>query len=235
VVKKLLLGLLLLAVLGLGGGLWWAYRSMDALVASAIRSYGPDITGVTVKLGGVKIVPAEGTAALQGLALGSPKGFKAPHVVVLDDVRMVLDVSSLTSDVVVIKEMTISKPDIFYEKGPGGLTNIDAILRNVDAYTANHLGSGKDASGAAGKAPGRKLVIDHVYIRGAKASLMHPLLGSSSMSVTLPDLHLTGIGRKSNGATADEVTHQILGALSQSLSRSFSSGVMDKLKGLFGK
>ena len=59
--KKLLLGLLLLLVLAAGGGIWWAYRSMDSLVASAIRGYGPDITGVAVKLDGVKIVPADGT------------------------------------------------------------------------------------------------------------------------------------------------------------------------------
>ncbi len=246
--KKLLLGMLLLIVLGVGGGLWWAYRSMDGLVASAIRSYGPEITGVKVKLGSVKIVPAEGTATLQGLELGSPKGFKADHVLVLDDVKATLDVSTLTSDVVIIKELVINKPDIIYEKGAGGTSNIDALLLNVNSYVAQRLPGTQ--SPASGKAPGRKFVIDNVYLRNCKASLSHPLLGNSTVGVALPDLHLTGVGRKSNGATMDEVTRQILAALSQSLGRAAGNinlggavdGIKggaqsagDKLKGLFGK
>lgn len=246
-VKKLLLGGLLLIVLAVGGGVWWAYRSMDALVASAIRNFGPDITGVDVKLGGVKIVPAEGTAVLHGLKLGSPKGFKADHVLVLDDVRATLDVASLTSDVIVIKELVITKPDIIYEKGPGG-SNFDALLLNVNGYVASHLAGTKEPGG--GKPPSRKLVIDRLLVLECKASLSHPLLGGSTIAVALPDLQLSGIGRKSNGATADEVTRQILTALSQNLVRAVGSvnlggavegvksGVQsagDKLKGLFGK
>ncbi len=220
---------------------------MDGLVASAIRGFGPDITGVDIKLGGVKITPAEGAAALHGLKLGSPKGFKADHVLVLDDVKATLDVASLTSDVVVIKELVITKPDIIYEKGPGG-SNFDALLLNVNSYVAAHLTGTKEPGGA--KPPSRKFVIDHVVLRDCKASLSHPLLGGSTVGVALPDLHLNGIGRKSNGATMDEATRQILTALSQSLGRAVTSvnlggavdglkggaqSAGDKLKGLFGR
>jgi uncharacterized protein involved in outer membrane biogenesis len=245
--KKIILGMVVVLLAALSAGAWWFYHSMDALVASAIRTYGPEITGVPVKLDGVKIVAAQGTAALHGLVLGTPKGFKAPHVLALDDVSMTLDVASLTSEVIVIKELTITRPDVIYERGAGG-TNLDAILRNVDAYMAANLGASKD--GGAKKSPARKLVIDHVVIKDCKAALSHPLLGDKTVGVSLPDLQLNGVGRKSNGATADEVTRQLLGALSQSLGRAVGTlnldgaadslkkgaqATTDRLRGLFGK
>ena len=52
--KKILLGLVVVVLLGVGGGAWWLYSERDSLIADAIRTYGPQILGVPVKLGGVK-------------------------------------------------------------------------------------------------------------------------------------------------------------------------------------
>ena len=73
--KKILWGFLLLLLLAIAGGAWWVYQTKDALIADAIRSYGPQITGVSVKLGGVKLEPTEGTFVISQLELGNPKGF----------------------------------------------------------------------------------------------------------------------------------------------------------------
>src|SRR3990170_7945314 len=48
--KKILLGVALVLLLAIGGGAWWLYSSLNSLVASAIRTYGPEITDVPVKL-----------------------------------------------------------------------------------------------------------------------------------------------------------------------------------------
>ena len=44
--KKILLGIAVVVLLGIAGGVWWLYSSIDSMVASAIRKYGPEITGV---------------------------------------------------------------------------------------------------------------------------------------------------------------------------------------------
>ena len=48
--KKLLFGIATLGIVAIAGSIWWLYYSLDAQVASAIRRYGAEITGVAVTL-----------------------------------------------------------------------------------------------------------------------------------------------------------------------------------------
>ncbi len=238
----LIVGIILL--LGIIGGAWWLYSSLDSLVASAIRKYGPGISGVSVKLSSVKIVPTDGTASLRGLVIGNPAGFKTEHAFSLGEISMKLDIGSLTKDVILIKEISIIKPDISYEYASGG-SNLDLIQHNVDRYVSENLGGKSESKD---KSPSKKLIIENVYIKDGKADVSAEILKGKAMSVPLPDIHLTNIGKKSNGATAGEAAKQVLGAMTQSVTKSVSSlnlggaikgitngagAASDKIKGLF--
>lgn len=242
--KKVLLGIAVVLLLAIGGGAWWLYSSLDSLVASAIRTYGPEITGVSVRIASVKIVPADGSAALRGLVVGNPNGFKTDRALSLGEISMKLDIASLTKDVILIREISITKPDVTYEHASGG-SNLEVIQRHVEKYVAEKTG-GKSA--AKDKDPGKKLVIEHVYIKDGRVNVSAEILKGKAMTVPLPDLHLTDIGKKSNGATTGEATKEVLGAITQSVTKSVSSlnlggmvdsvkkgaaAVGDKIKGLF--
>lgn len=224
-----ILGAILIGVLVVvAGGAWWLYSSLDSVVAQAIRSYGPDITGVSVKLGGVKIQPTEGRAALHGLELGNPAGFKTERALSVGQISTTLDIASLNKDVVLIKEVVVEQPEVVYEYASGG-SNLDVIQRHVDNYVAQKLGTSDKSKGKE-----KKMIIEHLYIRGAKASVSAEMLKGKSMTVPLPDMHLTDIGKKTNGATAGEVAKQVLGALTQSVSKAVGSlnlgGAVDAVK-----
>ena len=239
--KKILLGIAVVIVLAVGGGAWWLYSSLDSLVASAIRQYGPEITGVSVKISSVKIVVADGAATLRGLVVGNPQDFKTNHALSLGEIDMKLDIASLTKDVIVIKQIAIVSPEITYEYGAGG-SNLDAIQRNVDRYVAAHLGSRDQPRDRSG---GKKLIIESLSIRNAKANVSAAVLQGKATAVAVPDVQLRDIGKKTNGATAGEATKQILGALMQNVVKATASlnlggavdtlkqGAGDKLKGLF--
>ena len=228
--KKLLLGIAVVVLLVIAGGAWWLYTSLDSVVASAIRKYGSQITGVSVKVSSVKIVPADGTASLRGLVVGNPKDFKTEHALLLGEISMKLDIGSLTKDVVLVKEISIIKPDVSYEYASGG-SNLDAIKHNVDRYVAENLG-GKNES--KDKGSGKKFIIENFYVKDGKANVSADILKSKTTSVTLPDLHLRDIGKKSNGATAGEVTKEVMSALTQSVTKSTGSlnlgGSVESLK-----
>lgn len=209
----------LVVVVLIGGGAWWLLSSLDRIVASAIRSYGPEITQVDVKLGSVKIQPADGRAALYQLELGNPKGFATPKALSVGQISMVLDVATLTQDVVRIKELTIEQPNITYELGGNG-SNLDVLQRNVEAYVASKKGSAQPASGSQTE---KKVVIDHLYIKGASAQVSAPLLKGKALTVPVPDLHLRDIGKKSGGATVGEASRQVFSAMTQSVKRGVSS------------
>jgi hypothetical protein len=227
--KKVLVGAAIGLILTLAGGVWWFSHSLDSLVASAIRTFGPEITGVSIQLDGVTIEAMDGRAALHGLVVGNPPGFSTDHALSLGEISMTLDLDSLTKDVIVIKQVSIVKPDVTYELGTGG-SNLDTIQRNVDRYVTQHGGSSQRTERNGGK----KLVIENLYIKNATAHVSTAVMQRSGMSVPVPDLHLRDIGKRSGGATAGEVVKQVLGALTQSVTRTVASrglgGTIDTLK-----
>ena len=243
--KKVVWIVLLLVLAVAGGGAWWVYRSMDRLVAQAIRSYVPEITGTTVALDGVHIDAAAGTAELRGLVLGNAQGFKMPHAAQLGLVKVRLDVASLAQPVVHIQEVLVEAPVVAYEYGSGG-SNLEHIQRHVSQYLAAH--GAKDAADKDAKEPGKKLIIDSLVIHAAKAEVSAAALNGKSLTVPLADVRMQDIGKKSGGATPAQVAEQVVGALSYGATRAASGigGVADSIrsgaaaagnaiKGLFSK
>src|SRR5690242_14621485 len=132
-IRNAVLILVALVVLGLGGALWWLYASRDALIKRAIERYGPEVTGVSVKVGGVKLEPLDGSGAIRSLEIGNPPGYKAPHALSLGEMRLAVEPASLASDVVHVKELSLEAPSITYERGPGG-DNLTAIQKHIESY-----------------------------------------------------------------------------------------------------
>lgn len=217
--KKLLLGLAAFVLLVITGGLWWMYTSLDAQIASAIRRYGPEITGVPVSLSSVHIAVTDGKAALRSLVVGNPEGFKTKHALSLGEISLTLDIGSLTTDVIRIKELTLSKPEVTYEYASDG-SNLDVLQRNIDRYLSSQRGQRKKAEDSG---PGKKLVIEHLYIKSVQANLSAKALQGDTISISLPDLHLKDIGKKSNGATAGEAARQVINTITQQVTQSAAS------------
>ena len=124
----------------------------------------------------------------------------------------------LCPDVIVVKEVVIAGPEITYEFAGGGGSNFDAIKRNVDAY-AKQMGAGggggapQQSSEAEG---GKKVIIEHLYVRNGKIGVSADFLQGKALNAPLPTIHLKDIGKKSNGATAAEVAEQLIGEISKS-------------------
>jgi hypothetical protein len=225
-----------LLVIAIGAGIWLA-SSLDSLVKSAIETYGPEITGVSVKVGSVRLSPTSGQGAIKGLRLGNPPGFKTGQALALSEISVTLDPASVARDVILIREILVSGADISYEK-VGNTTNLETIQRNVDAYMRK-FGGGQPAAGG----PQKKMIIDSLSIRSSKVNLAAGLTAGSTITVPLPDVRLRDIGRKSNGATAGEVVRQVIGAITANVTRAAASALgaikkgagkaVDSVRGIF--
>jgi hypothetical protein len=220
------LGILILVAIGL----YFLLSSLDSIVESAVEKYGSEMTQAKVELDEVKIELTSGKGALRGLSVGNPSGFKSERALNLGELGLELDVGSVTKDTVVIKEISIMAPEVTYEFGLKE-SNLDALKQNVDAY-------GKGESKPAEKKPdeeGKKMVIEHLYIRNGKVIVSATELQGKTASASLPDIHLIDIGKKTGGATAAEVAEQVLAAISREAARAAAKteigGLIDKAKG----
>src|SRR5258708_5408729 len=182
-------------LLAVGGTLWWLYASREALIKHAIERYGPDLTGVSVKVKSVKLEPVEGLGAIGGLEIGKPPRFSAPRAPTPREMRPAGGPPPPASDVGHIKETSLIAPHITYEPGPNG-DNLSAIQKNIESHLGS-CGGGKDAG------PGRKFIIDRVQVRNARVSY------GGALTASVPDLQMRDLGKKTNGASAAEITREI--------------------------
>ena len=229
--------------------------NIDGIVKTGVETYGPRFTGTQVRLGGVSSSLIGGEVTVKEFFLGNPPGFKTDHAFKVGSIKVAIDTGSLTSDVIHIKEVVIDAPDIIYEMA-GGTSNLQAIQNNV-AKAAGSGGDTKESSGG----PSKKVVIDNLYLRNAKAALSAGMLGGKVIPLPLPDLHLKDIGKKSNGATMSEASKQVLDSITAAATSAAgkidlkgmaegatkalgdvskgagdaAKGAADTLKGLFGK
>lgn len=233
-VRNALLAVVALLIIAVGGALWWLYASRDAIIKRAIERFGPELTGVSVKVASVKLEPLDGRGSIKGLELGNPQGFKAPHALSLGEVRLAVEPSSLTADVVHVKEISLEAPSITYERGPGG-DNLSAIQKHIESQLPKSAPA-KGDSKAEKAAKERRFIIDTVQVRKARVSY------GGAVNVDVPDLQLRDLGKKSGGATAAEITREIWTAVTrQALAAApgairnledKAKGALDELRGL---
>jgi len=213
------------------------WSSLDSIVKAAIETYGSEATQTKVTVNDVSISPTSGSGALKGLVVGNPQGFKTPQAFRLGEISLKIDTGSITGDTVLIKEIVIAAPEITYELA-GTNDNIRTIRDNADRYAKSMGGGG--AGGTAAKPaekkdePGKKLIIENLYVRSGKVNVAATMLGGKSVGTGLPDIHLKDIGKSKGGATPAEVIDQVLGAITQNVQTAVRSLSADQLKDAIG-
>jgi hypothetical protein len=193
----------------------YVYSSLDSLIKAAVEKVGSKITQVEVQLDEVEVSITSGQGTLRGLTVGNPKGFETENAFRLGEISLKIDVGTVTKDTVVIKEILISAPQVTYELGTGG-SNIDVIRRNVAAFmAAQRTGSEGESKPKNGDDEGRKLIIEDLYVRDGKVRVSASMLKGKTLSASIPNIHLTDIGKKKGGATPGEVVDKVIGAIGQ--------------------
>ena len=245
--KKRYIIIPLVIVLLAGGGflLYKSLGSLDQLIQSAVENVGSDMLQAEVKLAGVNLDIQKGEAGLNGLYVGNPAGYKTDYAMKLEQLKLTLDIQSLTSDTILIKEVLVQAPDLIYEK-QNGVSNFDALLNNVKTYTGSEGGDEKEP----GNDNSPKLIIEDLYIKDASAAVSYQLMQGKTLRVSPPNIHLQDIGKKKGGVKPAEVVSEVIGKLTGGISTALGSitdgagkvlekgkegikNVGDKLKGIF--
>lgn len=201
---KLLRNLVLAVVLVVVGAVVVVMWQGESIVAAGIEEFGPEVTGTTVEVGDVSIGPLTGSASLEDLVVSNPAGFTEPHSLRLGEISTSLDIQSLFSEKVVIHSVEVINPEFTFELGDD-TQNLTRINENVQAFVGPEE--------AAGDAPPTLFVIEDFHLKGAKVKVAGLGVKALNQEITLPDLHLQGIGEKENGVLAADAAKQIFAAV----------------------
>jgi len=199
--KKILIGVIALLVITVGIFVF-VLSSLDGIVKSAIETYGSEATHTQVSVHDVKIKVKSGEGEIHGLNVANPKGFSDPDIFKLGMISTKIDADTVMKNPIIIDNVTIRSPAIFYEINKSGVSNVDVLKKN--------LSRAGGASGTADKGEPLKMIIRQLVVEDGKASVRIAALGGTVQHVNIPRIQLTDVGKKSGGATAAEVA-KILG------------------------
>jgi len=223
--KKILIIGAILVVAVVGVGVYVVMSQLDSVVKAAVEQIGSDATGTEVTLNEVEISPTSGSGALRGFRMTNPKGFAEGDAFKFDEVSLTIDITTVMSDPVIIKEIVIEKPEVTYAIGDNS-SNVDEIQKNVNDYAG---AEGADSVGGDGSSEGPKLIIENLYMRNGTVSVTAPAMTDETLSAPLPDIHLTDIGKDESGATPGEVASQAMAAIVDSAKQAVQSVDVDAL------
>jgi uncharacterized protein involved in outer membrane biogenesis len=194
------------------GFLVFGISNLGPIIQKGVNTYGSEITKTEVHLGDVDVALLSGRAGLKDFFLGNPKGFNSAKAISVGSVLVDVDEKSLAGDTIVIDKIEVVSPEITFEK-VRGTDNFQAILRNVKDATGQGGSSKKTAAAGEDKGPGKNLLIKDFLLKGGSVTLSESILSGKTLTVPLPEIHLTNVGNNGNGAPPAETVGEILAAL----------------------
>lgn len=211
--------------------------SLGQIIKAGVNTAGPKLAGVPVHLEKVVVNPLTGLVRIKGLVIGNPEGFNTPSAMELNDFRLNIKLSSLSSlfsKAIVIEEILIDAPQITYEKGlkSSNLSTLQANLAPAKTETPAPEAAPEKKKGAA-----KKVIIDDFQLNGAKVNVTITALGGKKMTLPLPDIQMKDIGRNSGGANPAEVISEVFDSISKAVVEAVASAgdiTGDALKGAGG-
>jgi hypothetical protein len=215
--KKTLVAILVLVLVVAGGALYYLYTNLDALVKSAIETYGSEVTRTPVRVAKVRIDLQQGKGAIYGLTVANPAGFSTPRAFALQEASTRIDLKSLATDIVVIDDVTIRAPQVFYEMN----ANREGSLSKLYDDIATSIPAGSGSPKAAGKDAGPRLIIRHLRF----SALIVPL-ENRTYSVKLPAIDMSNLGAP-RGKTGAELAKEILARITKQAEEEVRKQVID--------
>jgi hypothetical protein len=167
----------------------------DRIVKMGIEAAATKTLNVRVSVDNAKLSIMGGRLALQNLLIDNPPGYEHDKLLELKDATIAVDVRSLLSDVVHIREIKLDGADVVLEQRGISGNNLQDVIKAIP--------SGPEAEGGPGAA-GKKLHIDNLEISNitVKVKLL-PVPGKAdTVTLKLSPIRMTNLGSDNKLDTA---------------------------------
>lgn len=202
--KKTLLIVAVLIIAVIAGGVYYVLTNLDSLVKEAIEKYGSQATHTAVRVQGVNIQLKQASAAISGLTVANPKGFSSANAFSLGKIATSIDIKATSKDKIVINEVRIQAPEIFYEVNADKQGNLN-LLKDTLTSGAKPAAE-KSAAKTGGAAP--NITIRKFEFAGAALHAKLVPLKDKEYNLTLPTFELANLS-----GTPEQISRQVLNQL----------------------
>ncbi len=181
-----------------GGGVY-VYLNLSNIAKQVTERVATDALGVDVSMGMMDVQLENRRAIVRNLKIANPPGFKKSHALTVAEISVTL--GDLSKDLVKIKDISVDGTQVNLEVKNGG-TNLNTLSDNVKK---------KMPASEQAAEPGPKVIIDRFALTKAQLNPTVTLINDQDLSsVVVPDIILTGIGKRENGVLAREAVAQVM-------------------------
>ncbi len=199
----------------------WAGSVVKSVAASVVPGY----TGTDFKMDRCSINPYSGRFEIGGLNLANPQGYDEPVAFSVASVSVDVDVLSLFTKRIHIRDISIESPYVSYVFDAAGSNNFARIAAHAAAKSESKTADGAAAEAKSKDASAEKVrvVIDRLCVNGTWVRYR-------MLKLPIPVPTLTNIGKgdgdagEAQGATLEEVRDKVWNAIKDSFS-GFGAGL----------
>jgi hypothetical protein len=209
---KILAGLLIFVVIIIVVVLMY----LGSIIAEATRTLGTAATGTKVAVESVNVSLLSGDLAINKLSIDNPTEYKNKQAFSFDLVSVDLDVSSLTSDTIIVNKIEIANVKIDFEPTLKGSSNLNDIKNNIMKFAKGEKVEAKEEKEVEEKdddAPPvkqKKVIIKSFIINKGEISVSSSLL-KTTIALPLARMELNDIGKDSEwGEAISEIFSEIV-------------------------
>ena len=187
----------------------------EPVIQSAVEQLGSHSLGVPVTVDHVRASLIGGSVRLENLMIGNPAGFKTPWLFKVGEIKILVDLGTVAKKTIVITAILVNGAEVTYEKSLTG-SNLSALLDTPDETSDEKPAPVEEDKKKSGSS---SVVIDDFLLENGKVHLSATIAGGHALELPLPPIHLTGIGKESNGTSIREIILFVLRAIAGSVTR----------------
>jgi uncharacterized protein involved in outer membrane biogenesis len=204
--KKTLLIVVVLIIAVIAGGVYYVLTNLDSLVKQAIEKYGSEATQTAVRVQRVNIQLKQASAAISGLTVANPKGFDIPNAFSLGQIATRLNVKGMSKDHIVIDEVRVQAPEVFYEINADKQGNLN-LLKDKLIGGAKAGAAGEKPATQTGAKPPMITIHKFVFADAALHAKLVPLK-NKEFNLKLPSFELVNLS-----GTPQQIGKQVMNQL----------------------
>ncbi|WP_069131708.1 DUF748 domain-containing protein [Rhodohalobacter halophilus] len=197
--------------------------SVDSIVKSGIENIGSEMTQTKVSVDGVSISLFSGKGSITGLKVANPDGFDKENAFTADEISIEVDIRSLFSDEMVVKQLEVISPSVIVEQQMPD-NNLRKIMNSINQSSSD-------------SASESMLVIEQFRMTDGTADLYTEIGGERSAQVEISEIELQDLGRGGARQSVEDVIQTIADRIVEnSLRAAAQSGaeqIRDAIRDLF--
>lgn len=189
--------------------------SLDGMIKSGIEENGSELLQTRVTVDNVSVSLFSGSGTISGFTVQNPDDFSDEQALYIEETSMKVDIRSLFTDQIVVNELIVESPDLFFEQIGVGV-NLKKLNDNMD------LDSEESSE--------TSLIIDYLLIEDGNVTVSSSLERERTTEVTLSEFTLNDIGRDGNNTVKESVRQILKPLLQKAMEEALKSGVTEQLE-----